>query len=135
MALWSKASCGRRVDGEPADARVFVGGTQRRSAADQRQVRHRDAARGRVALRLGERIELLEVDIVDAGLLRQLARRRLLDGLAAADAAAGQRPASLVGQRFMRMRSSSSRPSCTVKMATSTATPITPSRVTASLPR
>ena len=58
-------------------------------------MRHRDAAPAGIARGIGERVELLQVDVAKAGLLRQLARRRVLDALLHADAPAGERPFAL----------------------------------------
>ena len=81
------------VEREPADAhRVGRGADAVIAELGERVVRDGDDALARIAIERAERVELLEVDVGDAGFLLELAARGVVERLVDADEAAGQRP-------------------------------------------
>jgi hypothetical protein len=81
------------VEREPADAhRVGRRADPVIAELGERVVRHGDDALARIAAERAERVELLEVDVVDAGLLLELALRGLVDGLVEPHEPTRQRP-------------------------------------------
>jgi hypothetical protein len=84
---------GEIVEREPADAhRVGRRADPVIAELGERVVRHGDDALARIAAERAERVELLEVHVLDPGLLLELALRGLVDRLAEPHEPAGQRP-------------------------------------------
>ena len=67
---------------------------RRHSAGEQRVVRNRDHPAARIACRIAEGIELLEVDVPDARLLFELAARGIFERFPVANKPSRKRPAS-----------------------------------------
>ncbi len=72
--------------------RVAAGRERRPVRGHQRVISHADDPAARIPVRVAEAVELLEVDVPDAGLLAQFPECRVLEGFAVQDEPAGEGP-------------------------------------------
>src|SRR5215510_2094240 len=86
---------------EPTDVRVLLATLERATRSRyQSEIGHSYGVSSRVALRSAEGIELFEVEILDAGLLVQLAACGIIERFSNLHQTAGKRPASGIRPLF-----------------------------------